>query len=65
MKSSEQHAACGAECPKCRGRDINSLGGLEQDTREAWQHMECFNCGGMWTDHYALTGFSNFEHAPQ
>ena len=47
----------GAKCPFCHSFNLNAIGGIDADSGEAWQDIECLDCTETWQDVYKLVGY--------
>jgi len=51
----EYVGAGGSFCINCGGGNI-SAGRVESEGREAWQPVQCYDCGSKWNDIFRLIG---------
>jgi transposase-like protein len=47
----------GSKCPYCESTNIAADGMLEVDGTDAWQDIECEDCGETWQDVFKLVGY--------
>ena len=57
-KKKEYIEAAGSFCINCGGGNI-SAGRVESEGREAWQPVQCYDCGSEWNDIFRLTGVAD------
>ena len=55
LKRKEYVTAGGSFCINCGGGNI-SAGRVESEGREAWQPVQCYDCGSKWNDIFRLIG---------
>lgn len=60
MTDGQYVALKGVRCPSCGSSDVSG-NQLEVNAGEAFQPMNCSECGATWSDSYALTGYSDLE----
>jgi len=54
-KRREYIKAAGSFCINCGSGNI-SAGKIESEGREAWQEVQCYDCGSEWNDVFRLIG---------
>ena len=54
-KRKEYLEAAGSFCINCGSGNI-SAGNIEAEGREAWQEVQCYDCGSEWNDIFRLIG---------
>ena len=54
-KRREYIKAAGSFCINCGSGNI-SAGKIESERREAWQAVQCYDCGSEWNDIFRLIG---------
>ncbi|MGA3118093.1 MAG: hypothetical protein ABSF90_27135 [Syntrophobacteraceae bacterium] len=54
-KKKEYIEAAGSFCINCGSGNI-SAGKIESEGREAWQSVQCYDCGSEWNDIFRLIG---------
>ena len=54
-KRKEYLEAAGSFCINCWSGNI-SAGKIESEGREAWQSVQCYDCGSEWNDIFRLIG---------
>lgn len=59
-KTQPEYLANPGACPQCDSDDIEG-GFVEVESRQAWQHVHCHQCGARWTDVFNLRGYENLE----
>jgi hypothetical protein len=63
MRDAEYVAKRGGRCPLCASKNICAIEEIQRDSDRARCHIECHDCGKLWTDEYTLVGYLPDEEA--